>query len=65
MNDKLLTYRYPRTLHEAASRYLCNGEDAQAIDGPHKTHISPDDIVTYFCVVTAAVVAALAIAGVL
>ena len=36
MNDKLLTYRYPRTLAEASSRYLCDGEDARAIHGPYR-----------------------------
>ena len=32
----LLTYRYPRTLAEAASRYPCNAEDAVAIHGPYR-----------------------------
>lgn len=36
MNDKMITYRYPRTLAEASSRYLCDGEDAIAIRGPYR-----------------------------
>lgn len=36
MNDKLLTYRYPRTMAEAASRYPCNAKDAIAVHGPYR-----------------------------
>ena len=39
--DKL-TYRYPRTLAEAASRYLCDGEDARAIHGPYRRPLVTD-----------------------
>lgn len=42
MNDKLLTYRYPRTLAEASSRYLCDGEDARAIHGPYRRPLVAD-----------------------
>lgn len=43
MTDKLLTYRYARTLAEAASRYPCNAEDARAIHGPYRKPLVTDD----------------------
>lgn len=42
MNDKLLTYRYPRTLAEASSRYLCTADDAIAIHGPYRRPLVAD-----------------------
>lgn len=65
MNDKLLTYRYPRTLHEAASRHLCNADDAVAVEGHKKISISPDDLVMYTTLLCMAVVAVLVMAGVI
>jgi hypothetical protein len=56
------TYRYPRTLAEAASRHLCNGEDAHAIEGPYKSH-NPDAVVLYVCVICAALLAVMTIVG--
>ena len=43
MTDKLLTYRYPRTLAEAASRYPCNGKEAVAVHGPYRRPLVTDD----------------------
>lgn len=42
MTDKLLTYRYPRTLAEAASRYPCSAEDAVALHGPYRKPLVAD-----------------------
>lgn len=51
MNDKLLTYRYPRTLAEASSRYLCDGEDAIAIHGPYRRPLVTDDRIAIVAVI--------------
>jgi hypothetical protein len=51
MNDKLLTYRYPRTLAEASSRYLCDGEDARAIHGPYRRPLVSDDRIAIVAVI--------------
>ena len=51
MTDKLLTYRYPRTLAEASSRYLCDGEDARAIHGPYRHPLVTDDRIAIVAVI--------------
>ena len=51
MTDKLLTYRYPRTMAEAASRYLCDGEDARAIHGPYRKPLVADNWIAGLIVV--------------
>ena len=43
MIDKILTYRYPRTMAEAASRYPCNGEEAVAVHGPYRKPLVADN----------------------
>lgn len=63
MNDRMLTYRYPRTLAEACARHACDGEDARAIHGPYKTELNPDDVVVMVCAVMAVVVAVMAAVG--
>ena len=40
--DKL-TYRYPRTMAEAASRYPCNAQDAIAVHGPYRRPLVADN----------------------
>lgn len=54
MNDKLLTYRYPRTLAEAAARHPCDAYDAQAIHGPYTGSFEPDRIVLRTCYICTA-----------
>ena len=51
MNDKLLTYRYPRTMAEAASRYPCNGEEAVAVHGPYRRPLVADTWIAVVAVV--------------
>ena len=51
MTDKLLTYRYPRTLAEASSRHLCDGEDARAIHGPYRRPLVTDDRIAIVAVI--------------
>ena len=51
MNDKLLTYRYPRTMAEAASRYPCNAKDAIAVHGPYRRPLVTDDRIAIVAVV--------------
>jgi len=63
MEEKLLTYRYPRTLAEACARYACDGKDAVAVHGPYKTAMNPDDVVTAFCLAMFAVLAVFALLG--
>ena len=53
-NGKMLTYRYPRTMAEAAMRYPCAGDDAKAIHGPYTGSHEPDRIVLRFCYATIA-----------
>ena len=65
MNDQLLTYRFPRTLAEAAARHPCTGEDAPAIQGPYKRVWDVDTLVAWFCVCALAIVCFLVIAGVI
>lgn len=65
MNDRLLTYRFPRTLAEAAARHPCCGGDAPAVYGPYKRSYDVDSLVAWFCVCALAVVCVLAIAGVI
>lgn len=65
MNDRLLTYRFPRTLAEAAARHPCCGGDAPAVYGPYKRSHDVDSLVGYFCAGVAVLVGALAIAGVI
>jgi hypothetical protein len=40
--DKLLTYRYPRTLAEASMRYACDAQDAIAMHGPYRRPLVAD-----------------------
>lgn len=42
----MLTYTYPRTMAEAASRYPCNGEEAVAVHGPYRRPLVTDDRIT-------------------
>lgn len=42
-DDYMLTYTYPRTMAEAASRYPCNGEEAVAVHGPYRRLLVTDD----------------------
>ena len=51
MTDKLLTYRYPRTMAEASSRHLCDGEDARAIHGPYRRPLVTDDRIDIVAVI--------------
>lgn len=51
MNDKLLTYRYPRTLAEAASRYPCDAKDAVALHGPYRKPLVTDDRIAIVAVI--------------
>lgn len=51
MTDKLLTYRYPRTLAEAASRYPCNAKDAIAVHGPYRRPLVADNWIAGLIVV--------------
>ena len=51
MTDKLLTYRYPRTMAEAASRYPCNGKEAVAVHGPYRKPLVTDDRIAIVAVI--------------
>ena len=51
MNDKLLTYRYQRTLAEAASRYPCDAKDAVALHGPYRKPLVTDDRIAIVAVI--------------
>ena len=55
MNDKLLTYRYPRTMAEAASRYPCNAKDAIAVHGPYRKPLVADNWIAIAAAVVALV----------
>jgi hypothetical protein len=51
MTDKLLTYRYPRTMAEAASRYPCNAKDAIAVHGPYRKPLVADNWIAIVAVI--------------
>ena len=48
MTDKLLTYRYPRTLIEA---FGCDAETAVAIHGPYRRPLVTDDRIAIVAVI--------------
>lgn len=48
MNDKQLTYRYPRTLIEA---FGCDAETAVAIHGPYRRPLVTDDRIAIVAVI--------------
>lgn len=51
MNDKLLTYRYPRTMAEACARYACDAQDAIAVHGPYRKPLAADNWIAVIAVV--------------
>ena len=50
-DDYMLTYTYPRTMAEAASRYPCNGEEAVAVHGPYRRPLVTDDRIAIAAVI--------------